>query len=944
MAANIYWLTYNDTSDDLSTIILTGVTQGAHGATVLNANGSVTYTPATHWSGTDTFTYTISNGEGTATANATVTVNPVDYPGVANAVTVATNQNTPVAVTLSGTDVEGSALSYVIAQGPANGTLGAVNGNQVTYYPNGNRSGTDTFTYQADDGQGQGLGAAATVTVTVNPVVQSAGVTITPNGGPLSVNEPSLQAANSGTYTVLLNTAPTANVVVNVNADTTQLQVTPSGLTFTPQNWSVAQTVTVQAADDLIAQGNHNVTITHTATSADANYNNVSIPSLPIAVTDGNFADVYASPSSGTQGDLNEVGNTSAAYLVQLTSQPTANVTVTLTPDSFVSVSTSTLTFTPANWNTAQTATLTLNAESVAEGYHSTTVSVTASSADASYQALTNSIFSNILDKDGPNALPQTLATDENTAGMVNVLAGAVSPQGYTLSVTAVTQPAHGSVGFNSYGMVTYTPQSMWSGIDSFNYTIGDGHGGSDHSTVAVTVNAINQPPTLTNPGTQTNAEDAQVALPITASSPQNSGLVYTAYTLPPGLVMDATTGIISGWIDPRAHGTYASLVQVDDLNGGVTRTGFTWNVTHVNHAPHFIDLADVVQQQNALFQDSGLTATDIDNDPISFTVTGLPAGVSYDPVQNLIAGRATTAGSYTVMVTASDGQGGSDTNSFAWQVIPEGTAVPVATVQFGYNQNITLLSAATKLTAQVSLSYPSNPNDPNMEYPVTLIVTPAGRATIDTPTLRLKVGDTATFHLTPTAISQKVDDVTIEAIVDTRETSRTHFTIADVILPNLVRGADTPQSMRNRISTGPGNWGSDNAVIQVTPNLQGAHTVQVSIVRPQQDDKYGNATVDATDVARLSFVTQGVVKLIGTVQTAPSVGANGLDDGLARNADNLWLQAGVGLATVTMTTRFAVAAIPIKVIMSKPQKLQGVDLNPAADPQYEMNWGSNTT
>jgi hypothetical protein len=62
---------------------------------------------------------------------------------------------------------------------------------------------------------------------------------------------------------------------------------------------------------------------------------------------------------------------------------------------------------------------------------------------------------------------------------------------GEALTVTAVTQGAHGSVSFTAAG-VSYTPDANFFGSDSFSYAISDGNGGSDTATVNVTVTNVN--------------------------------------------------------------------------------------------------------------------------------------------------------------------------------------------------------------------------------------------------------------------------------------------------------------------------------------------------------------------------------------------------------------------------------------------------------------------
>lgn len=86
---------------------------------------------------------------------------------VANDVTEETEFETPTDITLDGTDADGDALTYTIVDGPTaeQGTLSAVDGNQVTFTPAEGFTGDATFTYSVNDGSVSS--APATVTVTV---------------------------------------------------------------------------------------------------------------------------------------------------------------------------------------------------------------------------------------------------------------------------------------------------------------------------------------------------------------------------------------------------------------------------------------------------------------------------------------------------------------------------------------------------------------------------------------------------------------------------------------------------------------------------------------------------------------------------------------------------------------------------------------------------------
>jgi len=87
------------------------------------------------------------------------------------------------------------------------------------------------------------------------------------------------------------------------------------------------------------------------------------------------------------------------------------------------------------------------------------------------------------------------IVAEDSGATAINVLANDNSAgRGETLTVTAVTQGAHGSVTFTGTG-VSYTPAANYNGPDSFTYTIGDGNGGSATATVTVTVTPVNDAP-----------------------------------------------------------------------------------------------------------------------------------------------------------------------------------------------------------------------------------------------------------------------------------------------------------------------------------------------------------------------------------------------------------------------------------------------------------------
>ena len=213
----------------------------------------------------------------------------------------------------------------------------------------------------------------ATVTVTARPTTP--GVTVSETA--LTVTEEDTAGAS---YTVVLDSLPTADVVVTVDGHSgTAVTPTPTTLTFATSNWNTAQTVTVTAGDDTDTTTDM-VTLTHSATSTDGSYDGITIASVTVTVTDNDTANLVVSTSTLT---VDEAG--SDTFTVKLATQPSAGVTVAVTSDDTgaATASPASLTFTTGNWDTTQTVTVSGVDDSDAAA-ESVTVSLNASGGDYS--------------------------------------------------------------------------------------------------------------------------------------------------------------------------------------------------------------------------------------------------------------------------------------------------------------------------------------------------------------------------------------------------------------------------------------------------------------------------------------------------------------------------------------------------------------------------------
>jgi len=226
-----------DESSQLLTVTSVSTTANTHG-TVSLSNGIVTYTPDANFNGAASFEYHVYDNGNTngspdpkcATGVVNVTVNPVNDGPSANSQSVTTNSNTPVAIVLTGNDLETAAadLVFTVTAGPAHGSLSGTGAN-LTYTPNTNYSGPDSFQFtvrDAGDGSAAPLtSAAATVSITVNDTVAPtlhapANVTVNTGAGATTcgalVTEAQLGTAtatdNAGGVSIARNGVPAGNV------------------------------------------------------------------------------------------------------------------------------------------------------------------------------------------------------------------------------------------------------------------------------------------------------------------------------------------------------------------------------------------------------------------------------------------------------------------------------------------------------------------------------------------------------------------------------------------------------------------------------------------------------------------------------------------------------------------------------------------------------------
>ena len=279
--------------------------------------------------------------------------------------------------------------------------------------------------------------------------IDSIAVTVFDDDAPLGVEisptELWIDEGASGAYTVRLRTEPTAAVNIAINADE-ELTVSPSSLTYTLTNWRTERNIIVTADHDADSD-DEEVEITHMATSIDSNYNGLDIDSVAVTVYDDDApAGVAISP---TELWIDE--GESDAYRIKLSTEPTADVNVSISTEGEVTVSPSSLTFTPVNWRTDRDVTVTAGHDADSDD-DEVQIAHTSTSIDSNYNGLgIDSVAVTVYDDDAPAGVaisPTELWIDEGES------------DAYRIKLS--TEPtADVNVSISTEGEVTVSPSSL---------------------------------------------------------------------------------------------------------------------------------------------------------------------------------------------------------------------------------------------------------------------------------------------------------------------------------------------------------------------------------------------------------------------------------------------------------------------------------------------------
>ncbi|TOB10614.1 RTX toxin, partial [Vibrio parahaemolyticus] len=453
----------NDTFEGDDKVVSLDTNNGpANGTVSVNPDGSVTYTPNDNYHGTDSFTYIVTSGGVSESTTVRVDVTPVNDAPVAKDDTAITDEDTPVTIDVlpNDTDVDGDKLSIQSASViEAQGKVEIVDG-KLVFTPAENFNGDAEITYTVTDGS---LTDQATVKVTVNavndtPVVES------------NIADQTL-AEDFTPYSIDLNTA-----FSDVDGE----------LTFSVSGNSNIQVAIVNGIATITPTADWNGSETLTFTATDPSGESVS---QPVNFTVTPVADIEADKTTvveDTPTIIKVLGNDTFEGKDKVVSLDAENGpkngTVIVNSDG-------TVTYTPNdNYVGEDTFTYVVTSGGVSE---STTVEVNVTPVN-----------------DAPVAKGDIATTQEDTAVTIDVLPNDTDVDGDTLSIQSASVPSDQGTVEIVDGKLVFTPAENFNGDAEIIYTVTDGQL-TDEAKVTVTVNPVNDAPTIKVDAVESITEDA---------------------------------------------------------------------------------------------------------------------------------------------------------------------------------------------------------------------------------------------------------------------------------------------------------------------------------------------------------------------------------------------------------------------------------------------------
>ncbi|WP_153641535.1 tandem-95 repeat protein, partial [Vibrio parahaemolyticus] len=394
-------------------------------------NGVATINPTADWNGKETITFTATDPSGESVSQTVnFTVAPV-ADIVADKATVV--EGMPTIIKVLGNDTfegDDKVVSLDTNNGPANGTVSVNPDGSVTYTPNDNYHGADSFTYIVTSG---GVSESTTVSVDVTPV----------NDAPVAKDDTAITDEDTPvTIDVLPNDTDIDGDKLSIQSASVpetqgKVEIVDGKLVFTPaENFHGDAEITYTITDGALTdQATVNVTVNAVNDT----------PVVESSIAAQTLAEDFTPYTIDLNTAFSDVDNVDG----ELTFSVSGNSNIQ------VAIVNGIATFTPtADWNGSEALTFTAtdpSGESVSQTVNFTVAPVADIVADSARVVEDTPTIIKVLGNDTFEGTDKVVSLDTNNG------------------------PANGTVSVNPDGSVTYTPNDNYHGADSFTYIVTSG-------------------------------------------------------------------------------------------------------------------------------------------------------------------------------------------------------------------------------------------------------------------------------------------------------------------------------------------------------------------------------------------------------------------------------------------------------------------------------------
>ncbi|WP_180921141.1 tandem-95 repeat protein, partial [Vibrio parahaemolyticus] len=463
-----YTIDLNDAFKDSDSALNFSVS-GNSNVLVSIENGIATITPTADWNGSETLTFTATDPSGESVSQTVnFTVAPV-ADIVADKATVVEDTSTVIKVLGNDTfEGDGKVVSLDTNNGPANGTVSVNPDGSVTYTPNENYHGADSFTYIVTSG---GVSESTTVNVDVTPVndapVAKADTAVTDEDTPVTIDVlPNDTDVDGDTLSIQSASVPEAQGKV---------EIVEGKLVFTPaENFNGDAEITYTVTDGALTD---QATVKVTVNAVN------DTPVVESNIADQTLAEDFTPYTIDLNTAFSDVDNVDGELTFSVSGNSNIQVAIvngiaTITPT--------------ADWNGSEILTFTAtdpSGESISQTVNFTVAPVADIVADS-------------------------VTVVEDTPTIIKVLGNdTFEGDDKVVSLDTNNGPANGTVSINPDGSVTYTPNDNYHGTDSFTYIVTSG-GVSESTTVSVDVTPVNDVP-VAKDDIATTQEDTAVTIDV---------------------------------------------------------------------------------------------------------------------------------------------------------------------------------------------------------------------------------------------------------------------------------------------------------------------------------------------------------------------------------------------------------------------------------------------